>query len=172
MKRVLVILIAALVVVAVSTSVASAQGEREIEPEIELLDETVGGLAGADAAEWTTGLAGVETALADARSVAPDLDYSELDAAIVGLKTAIDGGDVAEMEAAGVLVADAVAGVVAQAGDGTEAPTGVATGSAVPTSGPSVGLLAVAGGLVLLAGGALTLRRPTLAHRPRHGTLT
>ena len=165
MKRVVVVLIAALMAIVPATA-ASAQSEREVEPEVELLDDEAASLGGevfiATAAEWQSGLDNVEFFLGDAKAAAPDLDYSELDAAIVGLQAAIDGGDVAEMEAAGVVVADAAAGVKAQAGDGTEAPTGVATGSAVPKSGPSVGLLALAGVLALLAAGAFTLKRPSL----------
>ena len=158
MKRLVVVLIAALAMAVLPAATAGAQTDREVE----LLEETAAELGGADAAEWTAGVAGLETALADAKAVAPDLDYSELDAAIATLKTAIDGGDIAEMEAAGLVLADAAAAVGAQVDDGTPAPTGVATGDAVPDSGPSVGLLVLAGALVALAGGALVFRRPRL----------
>jgi hypothetical protein len=145
---------------------ANAQTDEEIAVASGLLKEKADGLSGADAAEWTEGLGEVETALEDVKAKAPDLDYLELDAAIVDLRTAIDGGDVAEMEAAGVTVSAAVEAVVAaagaDAGDGTPAPSSVATGDAVPTTGPNVALLTLAGALVLMAGGALALRRSRL----------
>src|SRR5690606_31730474 len=46
-------------------------------------------------------------------------------------------------------------------GDGTPAPTAVNTGSPI-TDGTNVALLAAAAGMLLLAGGALTLRRRTV----------
>ena len=49
----------------------------------------------------------------------------------------------------------------ADAGDGTPAPTAVNTGSPI-VDGTSLALLAAAGAMVLLAGGALTLRRRTV----------
>ena len=56
--------------------------------------------------------------------------------------------------AADALVAEAAA---AEGGDGTEEPTGVATGGPV-NEGPNAALLVVAALLALLAGGALVLR--------------
>ncbi len=141
---------------------AFAQIDEEALAAAILLKEKADALDGEDADAWTEGLAEVEAALADLKAKAANLDYAELDAAIVDLQTAIDGGDVSEMETAGAAAAAAAAGVLAEAeaeaGDGTEEPTGVSTGDEVPT-GPNVALLAVAGVLALLAGGALALRR-------------
>ncbi len=141
---------------------AFAQIDEEALAAAILLKEKADALDGEDADAWTEGLAEVEAALADLKAKAANLDYAELDAAIVDLQTAIDGGDVSEMETAGAAAAAAAAGVLAEAeaeaGDGTEEPTGVSTGDEVPT-GPNVALLALAGVLALLAGGALALRR-------------
>ncbi len=160
MRRIAVMLVTTLVLGLPLAAVA--QIDEEALAAAILLKEKADALDGEDADAWTEGLAEVESALADVKAKAPDLDYAELDAAIVDLLTAIDGGDVSEMEAAGAAVAAAAAGVLAEAeaeaGDGTEEPTGVSTGDEVPT-GPNVALLALAGVLALLAGGALVLRR-------------
>ncbi len=156
MRRIAVMLIAALVI-AVLPAAAVAQTDEEVAA-AKLLKEKADGLGGADAAAFTDALAEVETALADLKAIAPGLDYAELDAAIADLRTAIDGGDVSEMEAAGAAVAAAAAGVEAEAGAGE--PAGVGTGDAVPNS-PNTALLAIAGILALLAGGAMALRWST-----------
>jgi hypothetical protein len=157
-----VMLIAAMVITSLPVA-ALAQIDEEALAAVKLLKEKADALDGEDADAWTEGLAEVEAALADVKALAADLDYADLDAAIVDLQTAIDGGDVSEMQAAGAAVAAAAAEVLAEAeaeaaaGDGTEEPTGVSTGGPVPT-GPNVALLALAGILALLAGGALALR--------------
>ena len=164
MRRIAVMLIAALVLGLPVAAIAQEVDEEALAA-VKLLKEKADGIpGGADAAAFTAALTEAETALVDVKAKAPDLDYGELDAAIADLLTAIDGGDVAEMEAAGAAVAAAAAGVLAEAeaaaaaGDGTEEPTGVSTGDEAPI-GPNVVLLALAGVLALLAGGALALRR-------------
>jgi hypothetical protein len=154
-----------------ATATGNLSSTRLTELQVALLFALIDELGGADVDDWSAGLVEVEAALADAKAAAPDLDYADLDAAIIDLKAAIEGGDIGEIEAAGVAVVSASAGVVAQAdaaaaaatqtSDGTPAPTIVATGDAVPTSGPSVALLVFAGVLVMLAVGALAMRRPT-----------
>ncbi len=163
-KRLMMIVMAALF--AVVPAVAAGAQDREID----LVSDEAGALAGADAAEWGTSLGEFETTLATAKAAAPDLDYTALDAAVAALSTAIDGGDTAAIEAAAAVVATEADAVVAQAdaadaaaGDGTAAPTGVATGSPVTSAGPNVGLLALSAVLVLLAGSALAMRRPRSA---------
>lgn len=162
MRRIAVMLVTTLVLGL--PLAAFAQIDEEALAAAILLKEKADALAGEDAEAWADGLAEVESALVDVKAKAPDLDYAELEAAIADLLTAIDGGDVSEMEAAGAAVAAAAAGVLAEAeaeavaGDGTEEPTGVSTGDEVPI-GPNVALLAVAGVLALLAGGAIVLRR-------------
>lgn len=164
MRRVMVMLIAVLVIGGLPAAAFAQELDEEAVAAVKLLKEKADALDGEDAEAWADGLAEVESALADVKAKAPDLDYAELDAAIADLLTAIDGGDVSEMEAAGAAVAAAAAGVLAEAeaeavaGDGTEEPTGVSTGDEVPI-GPNVALLAVAGVLALLAGGAIVLRR-------------
>ena len=156
-KRLMMIVMAALF--AVVPAVAAGAQDREID----LVSDEAGALGGADAAEWGTSLGEFETTLAAAKAADPDLDYAALDAAVAGLSTAIDGGDTAEIEAAAAIVATEADAVVAQAdaaGDGTAAPTGVATGSPVTSAGPNVGLLALSAVLVMLAGSALVMRRP------------
>jgi hypothetical protein len=150
------ILIAALFVV-VPAMAASAQTDREID----LLSDEAGALDGADAAEWETSLGEFETTLAAAKAEEPDLDYAALDSAVADLATAIEGGDLAEIEAAAAIVADEADAVVAAAGDGTAAPTVVNTGSQVTAAGPNVSLLVFSAVLLMmLAGGALALKRP------------
>ena len=69
MKRILVVLIAALVAI-VPAAAASAQSEREIEPEVELLDGAAADLNGGDAEGWQLGLDDVEASLGkDRKSV-------------------------------------------------------------------------------------------------------
>ena len=159
MRRIVLMLIAAMVI-ALLPAVAIAQTDEAVAAAA-LLKEKADAVGGADADEFTGGLAEVETALADLKTKAPGLDYAELDAALVDLHTAIDGGDVAEMEAAAAAVAAAAAGVEAEAeaeaAAGADDPAGVGTGSEVPNS-PNAALLAIAGILALLAGGAMALR--------------
>lgn len=57
--------------------------------------------------------------------------------------------------------AEAAAGAEEEEGDGTPAPTAVNTGAPI-VDGSTLALLAAAGAMVLLAGGALTLRRRTV----------
>jgi len=154
MRRIVLLLIAAMVI-AVLPAMAVAQ---VFDEEAALLREKADGLAGSDAAEWEASLVDFEAALADLKTAAPDLDYAALDAAIADLHTAIDGGDISEIEAAGAAVAAEAAAVADEAeAAGVEVPAGVGTGSEVPTS-PNAALLAIAGILALLAGGALALR--------------
>jgi hypothetical protein len=162
-RRLAMILITA-AFVAVPAVAASAQTDREID----LLSDEAGALDGADAAEWETSLGEFETTLAAAKAEEPDLDYAALDSAVAALATAIEGGDLAEIETAAAMVADEADAVVAQADavvaetdDGTAAPTGVATGSPVTTGGSNVSVLVFSAVLLMvLAGGALALRRP------------
>ena len=157
MKRIAVMLIAALVIVGLPAA-AVAQVDEEAVAAAKLLKEKADGVGGADAAAFEGGIAEVEAALADVKAKAPGLDYAELDAAIVDLQTAIDGGDVAEIEAAAAAVAAAAAGVVAEAeAEAGGGAAGVDSGGAV-TSSPNVALLGVAAILLLLAGGALAVR--------------
>ena len=154
MKRIVLLLIAAMVL-ALLPAMAVAQ---VFDDEEALLREKADGLGGSDAAEWEASLVDFEAALAELKVVAPDLDYAALDAALADLHTAIDGGDISEIEAAGAVVA-AEAAAVADAAEaaGVEVPEGVGTGSEVPNP-PNAALLAIAGILALLAGGAIALR--------------
>ena len=156
MKRITVMLIAVFVMVGLPAA-ALAQTDEAVAA-AKVLKEKADALGGADAAAFQDGLNEVETALADVKAKAAALDYAELDAAIVGLQTAIDGGDVAEMEAAAAAVAAAAAGVVAEAeAEAGGGAAGVDSGGAV-TSSPNVALLGLAAILLLLAGGALAVR--------------
>ncbi len=158
MKRIAVMLIAALVIVGLPAA-AVAQVDEEAVAAAKLLKEKADAVGGADAAAFEDGFAEVEAALADLKAIAPGLDYAELDAAIADLRTAIDGGDVSEMEAAAAAVAAAAAGVEAEAeAEAGAGAAGVDSGGAV-TSSPNVALLGLAAILLLLAGGALAVRR-------------
>jgi hypothetical protein len=159
MKRIALMLIAAMVI-AVLPAAAGAQVDEEAVAAAKLLSEKANavGCPGCPPSNFQFGLDAVEPALADVKAKAPGLDYAELDAAIVGLQTAIDGGDVAEMEAAAQALAAAAAGVVAEAeAEAGGGAAGVDSGGAV-TSSPNVALLGVAAILLLLAGGALAVR--------------
>lgn len=162
MRRFVPFIIAALLVVLLPAA-ALAQ-EVEFEAELGGLGEAVGGLGGETAEDWAASAAEVDAALEALKGVAADLDYAELDAAIADLDAAIEAGDIAGIEAAAEALAPAFAALEAAAqeggddGDGTEEPAVVDTGSGV-NHGPNVGLLGVAGLLMLLAGGALALRR-------------
>jgi hypothetical protein len=164
MRRIAVMLLAALMIAALPAAAFAQANDEEIAAAVALLKEKVDALDGADAAAWADALDEVETALAALKAIAPDLDYAELDAAIAALGTAIDGGDLDAMTAAGEAVAAAFAGVEAEAeagagdgGDGTAEPGAVDTGDAVNYS-PNAALLGVAIILALLASGALALR--------------
>lgn len=157
MRRIIVMLLAALMFAALPAA-AFAQTDEAVAASA-LLKEKADALDGADAAAWTDALAEVETALADLKAVAADLDYTELDAAIVALGDAIEGGDLDEMAAAGEAVAAAAAAVEAEAeAEAGGGAAGVDSGGAV-TSSPNVALLGLAAILLLLAGGALAVRR-------------
>ncbi len=157
MKRIAVMLIAALVIVGLPAA-AVAQVDEEAVAAAKLLKEKADGVGGADAAAFEGGFAEVEAALADLKAIAPGLDYAELDAAIADAHVAI-GDDVALMEAAAEAVAAAAAGVVAEAAaEAGGGAAGVDSGGAV-TSSPNVALLGLAAILLLLAGGALAVRR-------------
>ena len=161
MRRITVMLIAALVLAVPAT--AFAQVDEEAVAAAKALREKADAVGGADAAAFQGGLDEIATELEGLKAAAPDLDYSELDAAIAELQAAIDGGDVAVMEAAAVTVAAAAAGVEAEAEAAAEAEAGagaagVDSGGAV-TSSPNVALLGVAAILLLLAVGALAVRR-------------
>ena len=162
MKRITVMLIAVFVLVGLPAA-ALAQTDEAVAA-AKVLKEKADALGGADAAAFQDGLNEVETALADVKAKAAALDYGEIDSAIAGLQTAIDGGDVAEMEAIAAAVAAAAAGVEAEAeAEAGGGAAGVASGAAVNSS-PNVALLGVAAILLLLAGGALAVRR-TIARR-------
>ncbi len=161
MRRIALMLIAAMVI-AVLPAVALAQvNEEEAAAAALLLRDEADALEGADAAAWADALAALEVTLADLKALAPGLDYTALDAAIADLHTAIEGGDISEIETAGAAVgaeaAEVEAAAEAAAAAAGEDPAGVGTGSEVPNS-PNAALLAIAGILALLAGGAMALR--------------
>ncbi len=162
MKRITVMLVVILLMVGMPVA-ALAQTDEAVAA-AKLLKEKADALGGADGAAFQDGLGELEAALGDLKVVAPGLDYAELDAAIVDLQTAIDGGDVAEMEAAAAALAAAAAGVEAEAeAEAGGGAAGVASGDAVNSS-PNIALLGLAAILLLLAGGALAVRR-TIARR-------
>lgn len=141
-----------------ATAVSAQEVEPEFEAELEALNTAVGDLEGETVEDWEAAKGGVDEALAALKSAAADLDYAEFDAAVADLEAAIAAGDLAEIAVAAEALAPAVAALEAQAGDDTEAPTVVDTGSEV-SEGPNVALLGAAGFLALLTAGALALRR-------------
>jgi len=171
MRRIVLFLVA-LLVFALMPAVAGAQTDEEAAA-IAALEEALTGVECVTVEGCIEEVAEVKAALAALKALFPDLDYAALDAAIADLEAAIEGGDLAEIEAAAAAVgaagADVAAAAAAAAGEGGEttttaagatttvaAPTAVATGSPVD-SGPNMALLGVAGLLVLLLGGALVL---------------
>jgi hypothetical protein len=164
LRRPMVLLIAVFMI-AIVPATAMAQGEIEFEAELGDLSDAVAGLDFETVEEWEEGLGAVTDAADALKAAAGDsLDFAEFDAAVVALEGAIEGGDVAEIEAAAaevVAAADALAAQAAEGaedGDDTPAPTQVATGGAVDDS-PSSVLLAVAAVLAMVSGGAFALRR-------------
>ena len=144
MRRIVLLLIAVLIIGLVP-AVAGAQ-EIEVEPEIEIGDDAT--IEDAEAA--------VEEFLADVaafKEAYPDLDYTELDAAIADLEAAVESGDVEAVAAAAAAAQAAADAVVAQ----VPAPTAVDTGSEA-AGGPNVALLALAAVLAIVAIGTLGAR--------------
>jgi hypothetical protein len=165
MRRVPVLLLAALLILGLVPVAASAQTTEEAAA-IEALQEALDGLDCVTAEGCTEDLAEVEAALAVMKALFPDLEYSGLEGAMLLLMIEIDEGTADEIAAAvdavQVAGAELVADAEAAAAGGTTttiaaAPTAVDTGSPVDT-GPNMALLGVAALLALLAGGALALR--------------
>ena len=138
MKKRIALLLIAVLAIGLVPAVAGAQ-EVEVEPEIEIGDDEA--IEDAEAK--------VEAFLAEVaefKEAYPDLDYADLDAAIVDLEAAVESGDVAEISAAAAAAQAAADAVVAQ----VPAPTAVDTGSAVD-GGPNVAILVLAAVFALVA---------------------
>ena len=171
MRRILVMFIAVLMI-ALMPAVAGAQTVEEKAEALAAFEAAVDGMGGEAGDEWVESAAALRAALVGLEAAFGDaIDTEALNAALDALDAAIAGGDAAAIAAAGEAVAAEAAAVAAAAaaeggeggegeegGNGTEEPTAVNTGSPVD-DGPSVILLGVAARLVLLAGGALVLRR-------------
>jgi hypothetical protein len=166
-RRRLIVLVIVGVVIGLVPIAAGAQTVEEKADALAAFEAAVDGLAGESLQEWIDGLAAFEEALETLEAVYGDeLDYADVKLKADELQDAIDGeglGHEAAIKAAGealigaanALAAEAAA--AAEGGDGTEEPTGVATGGPV-SEGPDAALLVVAALFALLAGGALVLR--------------
>lgn len=141
--------------------------------EIDALRAALDDLKAAETVEEFAAARDAVVAAVDALKAAnPDLDTVTLENDLANLTTAIDTGDLEEIAGASIVVNESGELVVAAAQEGeggeggeggaTAQPTAVNTGSDVAT-GPNVALLAIAGAMALLGGGALVLRRG--AHR-------
>ena len=169
MRRIPVLLLAALLMIGLVPVAAGAQTDEEAAA-ILVLEEALDGLECITVEGCIEEIAEVKVALEVLKTLFPDLDYGALDAAIADLEAAIEGGDLDEIKAAADAVSAAGAGVIADAeaaaGGGTtttiaESTTTIAeVVTDIPDggSGPNVALLGAAALLVLLAGGALALR--------------
>jgi hypothetical protein len=174
MRRRLIVLVIVGVVIGLVPMAAGAQTVEEKADALAAFEAAVDGLAGVEEGRggetlqaWIDGLAIFEEALETLETVYGDeLDYADVKLKADELQDAIDGsglGHEAAIKAAGaalIRAADALAAeaaAAAEGGDGTEEPTGVATGGPV-SAGPDAALLVVAALLALLAGGALVLR--------------
>jgi hypothetical protein len=170
MRRIPLLLLAALLAVGLVPLAASAQTAEEAAA-IAAFQEALDGFECVDFDGCLEDIAEMKAALAGLKAVFPDLDYAALDAAIAALEAAIVDGDLDDVAAAFAAVkaagASVLAAAVAASGGTTTttaattttvaAPTAVATGGPVD-SGPNLALLGVAALLVLLTGGALVFR--------------
>lgn len=145
MKKRIGLLLIAVLAIGLVPAIAGAQ-EVEVEIEIEIGDNDT--IEDAEAA--------VEAFLAEVaefKEAYPDLDYTDLDAAIADLEAAVEGGDVEEIAAAAATAQAAADAVVAQ----VPAPTAVDTGSAVD-GGPNTAILVLAAVFALVALGTFGAR--------------
>ena len=145
-KRIVSLLIAVLAIGLVPAVAGAQEVEVEVEPEIEIGDDAT--IEDAEAA--------IEEFLADVaefKEAYPDLDYTDLDAAIADLEAALEGGDLDEIAAAAAAAQAAADALVAQ----VPAPTVVNTGSGVD-GGPNVAVLVLAAVFALVALGTVGAR--------------
>jgi hypothetical protein len=168
MRRIPVLLLAALLILGLVPIAASAQTTDEAAA-IAAFEEALDGFECLDFDGCVEDIAEVKAALAALKALFPGLDYAALDAAIADLDAAIVGGDLDEVKAAfdavGVAGAAVAADAAAAAGGTTTTIAGTTTTIAevvtdIPDggSGPNVALLGAAALLVLLSGAALALR--------------
>lgn len=152
MRRIVLLLIAVLIIGLVP-AVASAQTDEE-KAAAAALKDAGDGLDGPETVEdWAAAAETFKAEVAAFKEVYPDLDYADLDAAIVDLDAAIAGGDLDEIAAAGAVAKAAAEAAQAE----VPAPTAVNTGSEVD-GGPSMALLALAAVLGIVAVGTLGTR--------------
>lgn len=158
MRRIAVLAMVALMVTVLPVAVG-AQTDEEVAALL-LLRDKVDELGGETAEEWADGLAAVEAALADLDAIAGELDTAELAAAVEALGTAVEGGDLDEMAAAGDAVAAALAALEAEAEAGETPEGGVSTGAG-GTAGSDMVLLVVFGAALTALGlaGFYSLKR-------------
>ena len=155
------VLMIVLLMVALVPAAAGAQTAEEKAAALADLEEKADELGGADAAEWGEAATTFRESLNGFKEVEPEVETGDLEDALDALDTAIEGGDIDEIAAAGEVVkaeAAIVAAAVAAAGGGAAAAAAVSSGDEVDY-GPNVALLAVAAILALLAGGTLVVRR-------------
>ena len=182
MRRIPVLLLAALLIIGLVPIAVSAQTTEEAAA-IAALEEALDGIECVTVEGCIEDLAEVSAALTALKVLFPDLDYGALDAAIADLEAAIEGGDLDAIEAAADAVSAAGAAVAAAAaaaaGEGEtttttagESETTTTAGESETTttiaevetdipdggSGPNVALLGAAALLALLSGAALALR--------------
>jgi hypothetical protein len=169
MRRIPVLLLAALLMIGLMPIAASAATAQETAA-IVALEEALDGLECITPEGCVEELAEVNVALGRLKALFPELDYSELDGARAGLGDLLTGGDVEEptpeeitalvdaVQAAGAaVVADATAAADEEDTTTTtiaEVVTDIPDGG----SGPNVAMLGAAALLVLLASAALALR--------------
>jgi hypothetical protein len=169
-KRIVLVLIA-LLVVALVPAVALAQVSDETQTALDELQAAVDGLGGDTVEDWVASAAAVEAALETLDAVADGLDTAGFRAALDDLGDAIEGGDLDEIAAASEAVDGAMTDLAAQAADSGGGDTTTTT-AATPAGGVATGaggtagndtfplaLVAVAAAGLVALGGGYALRR-------------